>query len=181
MLKRNPNDTPIIKDNSGYRASPRRIDALTAATSKHGSGTVDENKLTKINTPTTVINCETLSQLLVVIQTPPFLIRSKTFLNKNPSNVLATLSEFTAQSVSMAINKNKHVVKDIIVCGGGARNKDLLRRISNLTNTNVKLSDTYGYNLHAVESMAFAWLGYKRLNLMPIKIQTKTNGNLLCP
>ena len=52
VLKRNPNDTPIIKDNSGYRASPRRIDALTAATSKHGSGTVDENKLTKINTPT---------------------------------------------------------------------------------------------------------------------------------
>ena len=100
---------------------------------------------------------------------------SKNFLNKNPSNVLATLSEFTAQSVSMAINKNKHVVKDIIVCGGGARNKDLLRRISNLTNTNVKLSDTYGYNLHAVESMAFAWLGYKRLNLMPIKIQTGNN------
>lgn len=51
VLKRNPNDTPIIKDNSGYRASPRRIDALTAATSKQNSASVDENKLTKINTP----------------------------------------------------------------------------------------------------------------------------------
>mgnify|MGYP003321755963 CR=1 FL=1 len=66
-------------------------------------------------------------------------------------------------------------MKDIVVCGGGARNKDLLRRISNLTNTNVELSDTYGYNLHAVESMAFAWLGYKRMNSQPIKIQLGNN------
>jgi len=100
---------------------------------------------------------------------------SKTFLKKSPSNILATLSEFSAKSVAIAIQKNKHIAKDIIVCGGGARNKHLVSRISNLTNTSVKLSDTLGYNIHAVESMAFAWLGYKRLNSLPIKIQIGNN------
>ena len=100
---------------------------------------------------------------------------TKTFLKKNPSNILATLSEFSAQSIAIAIRKNKHVAKDIIVCGGGAKNKDLLDRISNLTNINVKTSDTIGYNVHAVESMAFAWLGYKRINSEPIKSQLGDN------
>ena len=75
----------------------------------------------------------------------------------------------------MAIRKNKHVAKDIIVCGGGAKNKNLLSRISNLTNANVKTSDAIGYNVHAIESMAFAWLGYKRMNSQPIKIQLGNN------
>ena len=43
VLKRNPNDTPMIKDNSGYRASPRRLDALVANTPKVRKTTIDQS------------------------------------------------------------------------------------------------------------------------------------------
>ena len=42
-MKRNPNDTPMIKDNSGYRASPRRLDALVANTPKIRKTSIDQN------------------------------------------------------------------------------------------------------------------------------------------
>ena len=47
VLKRNPNDTPIIKDNSGYRASPRRIDALVANVPKDRRASVEHKTPTK--------------------------------------------------------------------------------------------------------------------------------------
>ena len=100
---------------------------------------------------------------------------SKSLLKKDSCDVLATLVEFTAKSIAKAILKNKHASKNIIVCGGGGNNTYLLERISKLSNREVILSDDEGYNIQSIESMAFAWLGYKRINNQDLKIQLGKN------
>jgi len=49
VLKRNPNDTPMIKDNSGYRASPRRIDAVAENTPKIRRSSIEQKMSIKTN------------------------------------------------------------------------------------------------------------------------------------
>ena len=100
---------------------------------------------------------------------------SKSLIKKDSCDVLATLVEFTAESIAKAILKNKHASKNIIVCGGGGNNTYLLERISKLSNREVILSDDEGYNIQSIESMAFAWLGYKRINNQDLKIQLGKN------
>lgn len=100
---------------------------------------------------------------------------SKVLVKKNSNDVLATLAEFTAKSITNAISKNKHISKNIIICGGGGKNKYLIKRISELVKREVILSDDEGFNIHAIESMAFAWLGYKRINNQSLKVQLGKN------
>ncbi len=102
-------------------------------------------------------------------------ILSRNLIKKSPNDVLATLAEFTAQSIVLGIKKNKHKTKKIIICGGGAKNKYLISRISSLSDCEVILSNVYGYDIQAIESMAFAWLGYKRINNNLVKIQLGKN------
>jgi 1,6-anhydro-N-acetylmuramate kinase len=37
------------------------------------------------------------------------------------------------------------------------------------------LSNAYGYDIQAIESMAFAWMGYKRINNQVMKVQLGKN------
>jgi anhydro-N-acetylmuramic acid kinase len=99
-------------------------------------------------------------------------ILSKRFLKKKPEDILCTLVEFSARAIVNAIIKNKHKKSEIIVCGGGANNKYLLKRISEIANNNVKTSNALGYDIFAIESMAFAWMGYKRINNESLQVQS---------
>jgi len=87
----------------------------------------------------------------------------KALLLKSPKDVLATLTELTAKSIWLGIKQNNLSPKEIIVCGGGVKNKFLIERIKSLTSLDVFSSFEYGHNPQAIESMAFAWLGYKRI------------------
>jgi len=82
---------------------------------------------------------------------------------RSPKDALATLTEFTAKSISIGIEKNALGPKEIIICGGGVKNKFLLERIKKNTSLKIVSSMNEGYNPQAIESMAFAWLGYRRL------------------
>ena len=109
-------------------------------------------------------------------------ILSSTFLKDSPENILATLTEFTALSISMAVKKNKHKYDEFIICGGGGKNKYLLTRIAAAINHKVILTNDLGYDLQSIESMAFAWMGYRRMNNKAMKIQQgnkKFNKGLL--
>ena len=97
---------------------------------------------------------------------------SKRFLKKRPEDVLCTLVEFSAQSIFKSIVKNGHENSEIIICGGGANNKYLIKRISEIANKNIKTSSDLGYDIFAIESMAFAWMGYKRINNETLKVQS---------
>ena len=96
---------------------------------------------------------------------------SEKFLKKKPEDILCTLVEFSAKSITDSIHKNGHKNCEIIICGGGGNNKYLVNRISEMASANVILSNDLGHDIFAIESMAFAWMGYKRINNETLRVQ----------
>lgn len=81
----------------------------------------------------------------------------------SPCDIQATLSELTAQSIAEAL-ASMGGVDQLIICGGGAKNKDLLFRLGQaLPNTDLLISDVLGVSADHLEAMLFAWLAHQRL------------------
>ncbi|MDE2594874.1 MAG: anhydro-N-acetylmuramic acid kinase [Burkholderiales bacterium] len=76
-------------------------------------------------------------------------------------DVQATLCELSARAIALAITDHASDATDVVVCGGGALNADLMRRLSeHLTSMRVAPSDTWGMDVMQVEAAAFAWLAW---------------------
>ncbi len=76
-------------------------------------------------------------------------------------NFVATLTEFTAQSIAFNINLYTKNAMELIISGGGAKNSFLLERISLLLgNCRVITSNEIGINSDAKEAVCFAFLAY---------------------
>ena len=103
-------------------------------------------------------------------------ILSKKFLKKKAEDILCTLVEFSAKSIINSIHKNGHNNYDIVICGGGAHNKYLVKRISEMASNDVVLSSDLGHDVFAIESMAFAWMGYKRVSNEALIVQTSSKN-----
>ncbi len=74
-------------------------------------------------------------------------------------DVQATLAELTARAIAAAIEDHVPIrPEELIVCGGGAYNTDLLRRLSGHVGGTVVTSDRRGLGARWVEACAFAWL-----------------------
>jgi anhydro-N-acetylmuramic acid kinase len=83
---------------------------------------------------------------------------------ENPRDVQATLLELTAQSVAAAIASHCPGARRVIVCGGGAKNAALLRRLAELlAPAALETSDAHGLAPQHVEAAAFAWLAREAL------------------
>lgn len=79
-------------------------------------------------------------------------------------DVQATLNELTAISIANAIQRYATNTKEIVVCGGGVRNAELMRRLkTKLGNANIVSSDERGLAAEWVEAVAFAWLARETL------------------
>ena len=77
-------------------------------------------------------------------------------------DIQSTLAQLTASTVTSAIAPSKP--SDILVCGGGVHNTDLLTRIQDLLPGLPVLSTaTQGLNPDWVEAVLFAWLARERL------------------
>ena len=75
------------------------------------------------------------------------------------ADVQRTLLELSAQTISMALKDFCKGFDEIYVCGGGALNTELVKRLQQLQSpTRIRLSDTLGINVLWVEAAAFAWL-----------------------
>ncbi|MDY6983712.1 MAG: anhydro-N-acetylmuramic acid kinase [Pseudomonadota bacterium] len=89
-----------------------------------------------------------------------------------PADVQATLMEFTVQTIRAEIarlgndgDKEGEKEGEVIVCGGGARNTALLRRLQDvLPGFRILTSTDLGIHADCVEAAAFAWLAKKTLN-----------------
>ncbi len=80
-----------------------------------------------------------------------------------PAEVQASLAELTAASIAKALGEYSNA-KLIAICGGGARNLHLLRRLSTLMpNCRVTTTADWGIPADWVEAAAFAWLAKRRL------------------
>ena len=83
-------------------------------------------------------------------------------------NVQATLSQLSAETIAAAVRAELPGAARLIVCGGGARNHDLLGRLGTaLAPMPVVTSDIYGVDPDWVEAMAFAWLAARTLEGLP--------------
>lgn len=78
-----------------------------------------------------------------------------------PQNVQATLLELTAHTIVESLQIAQSHTETLLVCGGGAHNSTLMRRLAALLpSTQVSTTATYGVDPDWVEAMAFAWLAH---------------------
>jgi anhydro-N-acetylmuramic acid kinase len=76
-----------------------------------------------------------------------------------PADVQATLTEFTARACADGFLREGKGSKALVVCGGGALNGYLMRRLQALLpGATVETSDLHGLPPLQVEAAAFAWL-----------------------
>jgi len=77
-------------------------------------------------------------------------------------DIQATLSELTAHSIAMAVKKT--TANELLICGGGNHNTDLLRRIRRLLpEIRVDTTVVCGIDPDWMEGILFAWLAKERL------------------
>lgn len=80
-------------------------------------------------------------------------------------DVLASLIELTAISVSRGVEKWGYTDGELFLCGGGAHNIYLIERIQHhLLNIRIGRTDDLGIPVDMVEACAFAWLAYRTMN-----------------
>ncbi|SET06736.1 anhydro-N-acetylmuramic acid kinase [Oceanobacillus limi] len=96
---------------------------------------------------------------------------------------VATVTELTAITLTNEIKQNIELasISEVLISGGGSKNKMLMERIDAHLPNNVvvKTTDDYGVNADAKEAMIFALLGYqclqKRTNNLPAATGSKRN------
>lgn len=93
-----------------------------------------------------------------------------------PEDVQATLLELTAISIKNEILKTD--AEMVIICGGGTRNKCLLKRLQEeLDGIEIVVSDELGIKSDFLEAMAFAWLAYKRIHKEVVELSSVTGAS----
>jgi anhydro-N-acetylmuramic acid kinase len=91
-------------------------------------------------------------------------------------DVQTTLAELTATTIAAAIRDELPDCREVIVCGGGVHNDDLMTRLRRLTATNVTTTDTHGVPPDWVEGAAFAWLARARVRELAGNVPTVTGA-----
>lgn len=90
--------------------------------------------------------------------------RLSPFHDASPSDVQATLLEFTAASCTHDLVRYGNGSSTLIVCGGGALNTALMQRLgATLPGMTVASSADFGLPPLQVEAAAFAWLARKAI------------------
>lgn len=83
-------------------------------------------------------------------------------------DVQATLLELTAVGIARAIIGHCSGATEIFLCGGGSRNKTLVRRLHMLLpGMQLEATDALGVPAEWLEALAFAWLARQALNSKP--------------
>lgn len=94
----------------------------------------------------------------------------------SPKDLLCTLTELTASTLTDAIHRYAPKSQHLWLCGGGALNTYLCRRIQNYYKGSVQSTAVLGIHPMEVEASAFAWLGYQFLQRKPGNLPAVTNA-----
>ena len=93
-------------------------------------------------------------------------------------DVQATLSEFTARTIADAICRWGTHGGSVFLCGGGAHNADLCRRIAaRLPKHRLASTSELGIDPDWVEGMAFAWLAARTMSGLPGNLPAVTGAS----
>ena len=99
--------------------------------------------------------------------------------NPPPSarDVQATLAELTAASCAAAVMAHARDAETVLLCGGGALNGHVRRRIAALLpGRTVRLTDEVGLGVLEVEAAAFAWLAKAFIERRPGNLVSATGA-----
>lgn len=97
--------------------------------------------------------------------------------NLSTVDLLATLTELTAISITQGIHSLPLTINECYVCGGGVHNTFLLERLAHhLVDAEVTSTGDLGIDPDWVEAIAFAWLARKTLNHQPGNLPSVTNA-----
>lgn len=101
----------------------------------------------------------------------------RAFVSLTVEDVQATLTEFTALACAMDVSAHAANAQTLIVCGGGALNEHLMRRLStHLPSMDIVSSVHRGLPPLQVEAAAFAWLAFKALRREPASLKSVTGA-----
>ena len=89
-------------------------------------------------------------------------------------NSIATLSELTSFTIVKSLDFFLHKPQEIILCGGGRKNKYIFERIKQLSNIPTRCIDEYKINGDFIESQAFAYLAIRSFLQKPISFPQTT-------
>lgn len=94
-----------------------------------------------------------------------------------PGDVQATLLEFTAISLGDAVTRECSDAQELYVCGGGAHNGALMRRIgARLPTIRVATTTPLGIDPDWMEALAFAWLARQTMHHAPGNLPSVTGA-----
>jgi len=95
-------------------------------------------------------------------------------MSLNLKDSVATLSELTSLTIINALNFFNSKPVQIILCGGGRKNKYISERIKKLSNIATNNIDNYKINGDFIESQAFAYLAIRSFLKKPISFPGTT-------
>ncbi len=104
------------------------------------------------------------------------------FEGLDPADVQATLAALTAVSIAREIERHAPGCRAVYVCGGGARNPELLKALeralgqSGVCGVPVMTTEALGVPPHHVESLAFAWLAMRCIERAPGNLPAVTGA-----
>ena len=81
------------------------------------------------------------------------------------ADVQTTLCELSAATIATAINESAGNTEEVFICGGGAHNTELMRRLDqHLSAATVSSTQSVGLDPDWVEAVAFAWLTMRTMH-----------------
>ncbi len=92
------------------------------------------------------------------------------------ADVQRTLLELTAHSIAMAIEQHAADTRRILVCGGGASNRVLMKALQAMATCPVDTTANFGVHPDWVEAIAFAWLARQTINGLPGNLSSVTGA-----
>lgn len=87
----------------------------------------------------------------------------------------ATLVAFTAEAVRMGFEKLETSPREVIVCGGGRHNPEIMKALRERLRGEVKTAEEVGWRGDSIEAEAFAYLAARTARDLPISFP-KTTG-----
>lgn len=95
----------------------------------------------------------------------------------DPTAVQASLLEFTAITLCDAVKRECSLARELYVCGGGAHNGALMRRVTALLpRMQVMTTAALGIEPDWVEALAFAWLARQAMHREPGNLPSVTGA-----
>lgn len=97
------------------------------------------------------------------------------------ADVQATLLELTCQGIARAIREHCRGAQEIYLCGGGAHNSALRKRLAALLpKCTIAATDSLDVNGDFLEAIAFAWLAQQTLQDKPANLPAVTGARHPC-